>query len=594
MVVHGCNAAHVMSCLHCCTAQLRFCTVSVLHNGSARYDVVISRPRLLCVAQLHHGSVGMHAVFPANRGFVSSLIVGSWIGSGIVFEIVRAMYFGLGHDEAAFRSALLGLSAVSFLWAILMLWMAPSRSFTAGDTYRYSNVRFFTESEQQGAARKLQGSVDTTSWGAKGDAETSQRKGQGSTGTQFMVVTHHSSERADSCMSRDSIPTRASSVATSVQSMRKPRQQGDSSAAAHTAAHHKDSNPAKDSIDERGPAKDSAEIEHKGVSDSASSKQLEACKGERDSSLDASHVSQMHTELCSSITLAHDLPMVDTTLARADTANSSSMVQDSLPFAQSPHHSARLEAEHGPNAPPAGHHCGWAWLPVCSRCQRADGTRRTRPAYDRCAFGMQLAEAAMVTVRCTLQCAVFVPLCNHVEMLSAWLFECRWRRIAHLTVKRQMCSYEFWALLAFFPLTVLAQQFYLGSARIQLQELGAEHNGFERALIYVVPGALALRHFACCVSLCAHTCHFTSPLWQLDVPGPSCLNPLSGDVPGTSHPPMLVYRHCAVCAVQRAAAGSPRLWPGADCCQHDDTGGGGRSAHQRASVAGVLTSDFRK
>ena len=72
---------------------------------------------------------------------------------------------------------------------------------------------------------------------------------------------------------------------------------------------------------------------------------------------------------------------------------------------------------------------------------------------------------------------------------SACSLAFRWRRLEYLAVKQQMLSYEFWALLVLFPLTMLAHQFYLGSARFQLNELGDDQDGYKRALVYFVPGA---------------------------------------------------------------------------------------------------------
>ena len=342
-------------------------------------------------------------MFPANRGFVSSLFVGGWIGSSIVFEIVRAMYHALGRDQAAFRASILGLVALSILWAALMLWMAPPRPFVDGDSYHCKGLRFAIESEQQRAARKLKQSTDTSGWPAQTAAAPVGKQSHGS-GNQLMVVTHHSSDCGDSRMSRDSLPTRSNSVATSTQSTRAPKLARVSAAARKAAEGGKG---AQAGARHRDKGEGACIGERTAISDSASSRQADACAVQADaaSACDASRVSQAYTELCSSITLAHDLPasQVGTqlwssiTLAhdlpeehsglqQAGAANSDSLVSDALVC--SPPHVERAEMPHDngtAHEASASKRRGFARLPLCSRWHNADGSRRTRPAHDRCA-----------------------------------------------------------------------------------------------------------------------------------------------------------------------------------------------------------------
>ena len=81
-------------------------------------------------------------LFPSRRGFVSSLFVGMFIASGIVFETVRAAFQSTSGRGSDYRAILLGLAAITLPFSLLMAWMAPRKAFQAGDRYRFDRQRF--------------------------------------------------------------------------------------------------------------------------------------------------------------------------------------------------------------------------------------------------------------------------------------------------------------------------------------------------------------------------------------------------------------------------------------------------------------------
>jgi hypothetical protein len=128
-------------------------------------------------------------VFPKNRGFVSSLYVGGFIASGVIYEILHSMYNSAGATVASFRGLLLGLAGTAALFAALMAWMMPGRAFLSGDHYGFMPRRmgFRVESAQEWAATCLRRASGS---GKGGDQSCGIKRAQ----EQVMVVTHHSSE----------------------------------------------------------------------------------------------------------------------------------------------------------------------------------------------------------------------------------------------------------------------------------------------------------------------------------------------------------------------------------------------------------------
>lgn len=67
---------------------------------------------------------------------------------------------------------------------------------------------------------------------------------------------------------------------------------------------------------------------------------------------------------------------------------------------------------------------------------------------------------------------------------------CRWAALARKLFRQQIQTPEFFALGLFFALNVLVLQFYLGTARIQLEELSSNYKLYVQILSFVVPGEL--------------------------------------------------------------------------------------------------------
>lgn len=64
----------------------------------------------------------------------------------------------------------------------------------------------------------------------------------------------------------------------------------------------------------------------------------------------------------------------------------------------------------------------------------------------------------------------------------------RWRKLAELPITQQLLSLECLALGVFFSFNVLALQFYLGTARLQLEDKGDSDRLYVRILSFIVPG----------------------------------------------------------------------------------------------------------
>jgi hypothetical protein len=64
--------------------------------------------------------------------------------------------------------------------------------------------------------------------------------------------------------------------------------------------------------------------------------------------------------------------------------------------------------------------------------------------------------------------------------------------LATLPFRQQLQALEFYMLLVDFCLNVLVLQFYLGTARVQLEELGDDDHTYVRVLNFIVPGVSLL------------------------------------------------------------------------------------------------------
>ena len=100
-------------------------------------------------------------IFPRNRGLVTSLLVGAWIASSIVYEIVRIVFAKSGREVHAYRGMLLGLASLTLAFAPLMAWMMPRKAFQPGDRYVFivKQLTWSSENEVAWAASRLRRSA---------------------------------------------------------------------------------------------------------------------------------------------------------------------------------------------------------------------------------------------------------------------------------------------------------------------------------------------------------------------------------------------------------------------------------------------------
>jgi hypothetical protein len=79
--------------------------------------------------------------------------------------------------------------------------------------------------------------------------------------------------------------------------------------------------------------------------------------------------------------------------------------------------------------------------------------------------------------------------CMPTSVIPQISVTCRWTALSRKPFKQQVKAPEFLVLGLFFSLNVLVLQFYLGTARIQLEELSANYKVYVQALSVIVPGA---------------------------------------------------------------------------------------------------------
>jgi hypothetical protein len=170
----------------------------------------------------HMGQFHIAQLFPENRGLVSSLYVGAFIASGVVFEVVRAIFNSVGGGMQVFRAIMITFAVLGMVFVPLMLWMAPTKSFIAGQQYKFDRHAFrflvlsthdppppitdennsvsilSSEGRQQGIGRAL------TSDGQNGQAHVDQ-------GNDGPACAH--CKIASSCKERQSIGSQCSDIA---------------------------------------------------------------------------------------------------------------------------------------------------------------------------------------------------------------------------------------------------------------------------------------------------------------------------------------------------------------------------------------------
>ena len=82
------------------------------------------------LAQFH-----ISALFPRQRGLVSSIFVAGFTGSGIIMYLLLLIFQAAGATMGAYRATLLAYAGICALWMPLMLWIMPNDSFRIGMVY---------------------------------------------------------------------------------------------------------------------------------------------------------------------------------------------------------------------------------------------------------------------------------------------------------------------------------------------------------------------------------------------------------------------------------------------------------------------------
>lgn len=138
----------------------------------------------------HMSNLHVAMQFPYNRGLVSSLYVGCFILSGIMYELLRATFKGLDNDASAYRGFMVALACIAFIWMALMAWVMPRRAFLLGDHFRFvsTRMRFELETREQYTARQL-----LRQSGSDGNVDLKSGKGG-----EVMMVTRHQSDDVES------------------------------------------------------------------------------------------------------------------------------------------------------------------------------------------------------------------------------------------------------------------------------------------------------------------------------------------------------------------------------------------------------------
>ncbi|KAK9812965.1 hypothetical protein WJX72_006572 [[Myrmecia] bisecta] len=91
----------------------------------------------------HLGLFSICSLFPRHRGLVSACLCGGFVGSGMIFQILKVVATGLGNTRRVYVTILLVYSAVVTLWIPLSLWLLPMTAMKVGQRYvRTSTWRF--------------------------------------------------------------------------------------------------------------------------------------------------------------------------------------------------------------------------------------------------------------------------------------------------------------------------------------------------------------------------------------------------------------------------------------------------------------------
>lgn len=90
----------------------------------------------------HMGQFHVAQLFPAHHGLVSSLYVGAFVASGIIFEVVRAIFRLGGGSHLVYRGIMSGLGSIALPFAFIMAWMAPRAALKTFDRYHFSLQNF--------------------------------------------------------------------------------------------------------------------------------------------------------------------------------------------------------------------------------------------------------------------------------------------------------------------------------------------------------------------------------------------------------------------------------------------------------------------
>lgn len=94
----------------------------------------------------HMSQFHIAQLFPSNKGFVSSLFVGGFIGSGFTFEVLRQIYNAADGSDAmhhsTYRTILLVHACVCIPSVLASLWMTPKATLKGGEQYQFTGWSF--------------------------------------------------------------------------------------------------------------------------------------------------------------------------------------------------------------------------------------------------------------------------------------------------------------------------------------------------------------------------------------------------------------------------------------------------------------------
>jgi MFS family permease len=111
--------------------------VSSTANGGGGVDAFIPAAIILGLGNItfHLAQFHISALFPQQRGLISSVFVAGFTGCGIVMYFIWLIFESAGATETAYKTVLICYSGICALWIPLMAWMMPNDSFRTGMVY---------------------------------------------------------------------------------------------------------------------------------------------------------------------------------------------------------------------------------------------------------------------------------------------------------------------------------------------------------------------------------------------------------------------------------------------------------------------------